>query len=377
MIRDARRASANLRLNLLMSLALANLLGCGAIFPTAPDPSVDLVFNVDEPTQAINAHDGPRSRTAPIATHIEGKSGCHAATIIALDDGELLAAWYSYEGPHELDGSAIYLARLRVGSTSWDPPSLHRDARRGLGNPVLYAEGDRIWLFHAVVPGGWSTSSIEFQISDDRGVTWSPPRPIVGPIGSNVHAPPVRTHSGSLVLPAYDDLLQRCLFFESADGSTWSLNSTVATPWPYRALQPAAVVLESGRILTVMRNLGKGWLWVMASDDEGGRWSQPIDSGFPNPASPAALIRLAQGHLLMVYNDSNLQRRPLSVALSADEGRTWPYRRVLADGEGTYSYPAAVQSPDGMIHVVYSHGREYIAHAAFNKAWIVEADPSP
>lgn len=361
--------------NGLALLVLVNLFGCGTLTPSAPAPDVVLVFNVNEPAEAIAPDEAPTFASAPIAATIEGKSGSHAATILALDDGELLAGWYSYEGPHELDGSAVYLARRRIGASAWDPPILHRTTAGGIGNPVLYAEGDRVWLFQAVVAGGWSTSSIEFQVSDDRGLTWSSPFRIAGPLGSNVHAPPLRTRDGRLLLPAYDDLLQRCLFFTSSDGLSWELNSVVATPWPHQAIQPASVVLESGRLLAVMRNVGKGWLWVMASDDGGTRWSEPGDSGFPNPASPAALLRLSQGYLLMVYNDSDTQRRPLSVALSADDGRTWPYRRVLADGESTYSYPAVAQAPDGMIHVAYSHGREHIEHASFNLAWVVEAGP--
>ena len=231
--------------NGLALLVLVNLFGCGTLTPSAPAPDVVLVFNVNEPAEAIAPDEAPTFASAPIAATIEGKSGSHAATILALDDGELLAGWYSYEGPHELDGSAVYLARRRIGASAWDPPILHRATAGGIGNPVLYAEGDRVWLFQAVVAGGWSTSSIEFQVSDDRGLTWSSPFRIAGPLGSNVHAPPLRTRDGRLLLPAYDDLLQRCLFFTSSDGLSWELNSVVATPWPHQAIQPAAVAYWS------------------------------------------------------------------------------------------------------------------------------------
>jgi len=87
-------------------------------------------------------------------------------------------------------------------------------------------------------------------------------------------------------------------------------------------------------------------------------------------------LKLHSGHLVLIYNDSPRLRRPLSIAMSQDEGGTWPFRRVLADGEETYSYPSAVQSPDGLIHVVYSLARRRIQHLTLNEAWIVQADPT-
>ena len=130
-------------------------------------------------------------------------------------------------------------------------------------------------------------------------------------------------------------------------------------------------MLGSGRLLAVQRNVGHGWLWVTASDDSGRTLAPPIDSRFPNPASPSALLRLADGHLVLVYNDSNRDRRPVSAALSADEGVTWHPPRVLVDGTGAYAYPSAIQTADGLIHIVYSHDRQRIQHLILNEAWIV------
>jgi predicted neuraminidase len=120
-----------------------------------------------------------------------------------------------------------------------------------------------------------------------------------------------------------------------------------------------------------MRNGGHGWLWVTASDDGGHSWQAPADSGFPNPGSATALLGFADGHLLLIYNDSNVARRPLSASISGDEGVTWYPPRVLVDGDGAYAYPAAVQTPDGLIHVVYSHNRERVVQVTLNEAWIV------
>ncbi|MBI4582088.1 MAG: exo-alpha-sialidase [Planctomycetes bacterium] len=337
--------------------------------PALIDPDLRLVFNDPEASPTpIAAHGDPVFREQAVFESIPGKQGSHAATVAAFPDGELLAAWYSYDGPHELTGAAIYMARHRPGEPQWGAPWLHVDRPEGDGNPVLYHEQDRVWLFQAVVPGGWSTSHIEVQVSEDRGGTWSRPRSLVSPLGANVRYPPVRAADGTLVLPAYDDLVPRSLFFTSSDGRDWALVGMVATS--PACLQPSVARLPGGRLLAVMRNSGGGWLWVMASDNHGRSWSPPMDSGFPNPGSAAVLLQLASGNLLLVFNDSPTARVPLSAAISADQGVTWPIRRVLAQGDGTYSYPVAVQTPDGLVHVLYSLNRDRIQHLTFNEAWL-------
>jgi predicted neuraminidase len=210
------------------------------------------------------------------------------------------------------------------------------------------------------------------QRSADRGHNWSEPAEIEGPLGSNTRFAPVRTASGELLLPAYSDLILSSLFYSSPDGRSWTLRSAVATSPPFSSIQPSLARLNDGRLLCVMRNTGAGWLWATASRTDGRSWSQPVDSRFPNPESPAALLTLASGNLVLVFNDSRIDRKPLSIAISGDEGVTWPAKRVIANGDlEEYCYPCAVQTPDGLIHIVYSHNRESIRHIILNESWIL------
>ena len=239
---------------------LLSMLFCAGCAP-APTPlaeDLELLFNAGGEVASITASDQAVLRSEPIFESMPGKIESHAPTLTVLPDGELLAAWYSYEGPHELDGSAIYMARRPADSQQWEPPALHIDRREGDGNPVLYSEGDDVWLFQAVVPLGWSTAHIEMQRSADRGQTWAAARRIDGPLGANVRHPPVRTASGSLLLPAYDDLLYRSLFFHADGGDDWTLTAVLADT-PRRLIQPAVVRLDSGRLLAAMRGTGAGW----------------------------------------------------------------------------------------------------------------------
>lgn len=368
------RLPMRLTTDIFVLLSLAALLGCVGPGVSGPFDDLQLLFNISDQDIQIETDAPPIFRSRSIFTQIPGMTGSHAPTLTAFEDGELLGAWYSYPGHDELIGSAIYMARKLPDSDQWDPPAVHIDRPEGDGNPVLYSEGDQVWLFQAVVPFGWSLARIEVQRSTDRGYSWSEPQAIDGPVGSNTRFPPVRTASGTLLLPAYSDLHICSLLFSSTDGDDWSLRSVIATPLPFGSIQPSVVHLGDDRLLAVMRNTGGGWLWAAASGDQGQSWSRPIDTNFANPDSPAAMLRLAGGNLALIFNDSRTERSPLSVAISPDEGLTWSAGKVIVDGDLKYSYPAAAQTPDGLIHIVYSHNRETIRHVTINEAWIVSDD---
>ncbi|MDX3385874.1 exo-alpha-sialidase [Streptomyces niveiscabiei] len=68
-------------------------------------------------------------------------------------------------------------------------------------------------------------------------------------------------------------------------------------------------------------------------------------------------------------------RAPLSLAFSDDAGLTWPARADLVTGDGhcltndsrdglnrELSYPSIVRTPDGDLHIAYTHHRKEIRH---------------
>ncbi len=64
---------------------------------------------------------------------------------------------------------------------------------------------------------------------------------------------------------------------------------------------------------------------------------------------------------------SGAPRAPMTVAISADGGKSWPWRN-LDEGDGycmtnnseklnrEFSYPSIKQSPDGTLHIAYTGG---------------------
>ena len=115
-----------------------------------------------------------------------------------------------------------------------------------------------------------------------------------------------------------------------------------------------------------------GFLIRSESRDGGRNWTAGVETRLPNPNSAIEFVKLANGHLLLVYNDSMYKRTPLVAAISTDEDRSYPLRRNLAAGENDFAYPAAVQTADGLIHVVYtSDRRTVIHHAVFGEDWVM------
>ena len=81
------------------------------------------------------------------------------------------------------------------------------------------------------------------------------------------------------------------------------------------------------------------------------------------------------------HNGTSQPRSPLTVALSYDNGMTWPYYRNVQihddDGAniGEYSYPSIIQtfwrgSDDNDIHLTYTYDRETIKYVRFNENWV-------
>jgi predicted neuraminidase len=170
---------------------------------------------------------------------------------------------------------------------------------------------------------------------------------------------------------------------------TWKiLGSVISNP---KNLQPAVIQRTNGELLTYIRTGGKGGrCWQSTSPDNGRSWTAADPGPFKNPNSALAMIKLKNGHLVAVYNDSDSHRyrTPLVISLSEDEGRTWPIKRTLEDqaGEFTYrtdridnwnsiefSYPAIVQTEDANIHILYtSDSRHTIKHVIVNEVWLNE-----
>lgn len=88
----------------------------------------------------------------------------------------------------------------------------------------------------------------------------------------------------------------------------------------------------------------------------------------PNPNSGTDAVTLADGRQLLVYNHNGNRRgrSPLNLAVSRD-GQTWQAALTLENEPGSeFSYPAIIQTRDGLVHVTYTWKRKLIKHVVVN-----------
>ena len=86
-----------------------------------------------------------------------------------------------------------------------------------------------------------------------------------------------------------------------------------------------------------------------------------VRTSLPNPSAGIDALSLQNDDHLLIYNPTTRGRQTLAVAHSSD-GKTWELVHILEDDEGEYSYPAAIQTADGLIHITYTWRRTRIKH---------------
>ena len=312
----------------------------------------------------------------------------HPASITQLQNGDLYIAYYGGSGEY-FDDTAVYGARLRSGEANWSFPETIADTPfRGDGNPVVWQAPDGIvWLFYVNRYGEtWSTARVKAKISKDGAVTWSDSFMLTLEEGTMARGKPIVLHDGDYLLPLYletgndreqmdPDTSSFFMRYHPA-GRSWTRTNLITSA--EGNLQAQVAQLSEDRLVCYMRRGGgyeptkEGWMLRSESKDGGRTWSEGTRTEFPNPNSAVDFLKLKNGHLLLVYNDNMNDRTPLTVAISTDNDKSYPYRREIGGGDNSFAYPYAIQTADELIHILYTtNERTTIMHAVFQEAAIL------
>lgn len=313
----------------------------------------------------------------------------HPCCITELDNGDLYLAYYCGSDEYGTD-TAVFGSRLKKGSKKWSRPVVIADTPwESEGNPVVWQAPDGIvWLWYVNRVGDfWSTSRIKAKVSMDGAKTWSDSMMITYEQGTMVRGRPIVLNDGDYLLPIYSEKGEDREFVPATTTSLFLRFNPKTKKWTETNrvvsrlgnLQPAVVQLTDDYLVAYCRRGGgyegasDGYLVRTESHDGGRTWSEGKDSQFPNPNAAVEFIKLRNGHLLLVYNDSMSDRTPLTVAISTDNDKTYPYKRNIAEGNDDFAYPTAIQTKDGRIHVTFtSAGRTVINHAVFEESAILK-----
>lgn len=344
----------------------------------------------------------------------------HAANLMVLGDGSIGCVWFggTQEGMADI---SVHFSRLAPGASRWsETVKLVDDPARSEQNPILFPtpSGDLWLLYTSQKSGNQDTAVVRRRISRDHGQSWSEPDTMIGDAGTFVRQPVQVLANGDWLIGTFlcrtvpgvkwvgdDDISAARL---SADqGRTWR---RIDVPDSVGAVHMNIVDAGDGELLALYRSRWADYIYASRSKDGGHSWSAPQPTELPNNNSSIQATRLSDGRIALVYNHSSAldaterrlslydeiededgasdtqpervrtafwgaPRAPLSLAISADGGRTWPVRRDLETGDGycmtnnstdrknrELSYPSVHQGPDGLLHVAFTYHRQGIKH---------------
>ncbi|MCA9430054.1 MAG: exo-alpha-sialidase, partial [Candidatus Omnitrophica bacterium] len=303
----------------------------------------------------------------------------HCSTITEAPNGDLLCLWYggSYESA---DDQSLYLSRRKKGERTWSEPEiLIRNSLRPPGNALIFTgPQDRVWVLwgrmDAVRPirrgSGWTECTLMVRTSSDNGMTWTEDTPF--PWEKRRALPrnlPIQLKSGDFLLPLTGEgtngVYGAMAAITSDGGTTWKPSMALR-----RVSQPTVIQRSDGSLLALLRTDPR--IKMSESSDGGFTWSTPTPTDLKCPGAGISMTQLDNGHLILVFNDSEEDRTPLSIVRSTDEGKTWEEPLHLESNPGPYSYPCIMQSSDGTIHITYTFRRFSIKHVEMNENWLTQ-----
>lgn len=360
----------------------------------------------------------------------------HAANLLQLPNGDLLCTWFGGTQEGIPDISAYY-SRLKKGSDTWTPAvKLSDDPTRSEQNPVFFLDPDNVlWiLYTAQISGNQDTAIVRYRKSTDMGETWGPIETLMeDPTkGIFIRQPITVMPNGNWLLPVFYCIAKpgekwvgsydtSAVMISKDKGKTWT---AVDVPNSLGCVHMNIVVLKDGSLLALYRSRWADYIYSSRSTDGGYTWSEPKPAGLPNNNSSIQATVLENGHVALVFNNSSAKdakerrvslydeiedegseakkeaeivdgqknafwgapRAPMSLAISTDGGKTWPFIRNLDEGDGycmsnnskeqlnrEFSYPSIKQGADGKLKIAYTYFRMAIKFVSVDEDWVKQA----
>jgi predicted neuraminidase len=303
---------------------------------------------------------------------------CHASTLVQTQTGELLISFFggSEEGEKDV---AIWLCNLTGGNKTnlkmVADGVIDNTTRYPAWNPVLFqVNTGKLLLFYKVGPNPREWWGM-VKTSNDNGLSWSGPKQLAKGILGPIKNKPVQLKDGTILSPSSTEEnwgKWKVHIETSSDlGDTWSLMQ-IDTTAAFDVIQPSILEYAKDSLQILCRskqgNVVQAW-----SGDNGKTWGPLSKTSLLNPNSGIDAVTLKSGKQVIVYNPElpgkewYNGRGKLRVAYSLD-GRKWKDVAILEDGtKEEYSYPAIIQSRDGLIHITYTYDRKNIKYVVLEE----------
>lgn len=355
-----------------------------------------------------------KMRLNPISNHIEAliPTPCasnHAPDLLPLPNGDVLAVWFagSAEGNYDI---SIWSSRLNNGAKTWSEPiKITDDSSKSEQNPSLFLNPNgEIWLIYTAQQAREHcktknfnlqyTSEIRRKISKDGGRTWGKSQTFVDEKGAFCRQSIVILSNGRWIFSNWicfnDDTRNgsdiTIMRISDDKGKSWR---SVEVPNSQGCVHANIIQLESGELVALFRSRKADHIYISRSDNYGDTWSKPQPTELPNNNSSISALLLSAGRIAVVYNPISFangsgdtlwpfERCPIAIAVSADKGITWPWKRYVEMGDGffgeknissnyRYEYPCMHQDKSGYLHIGYAYRtRKCIKYLRLPPNWI-------
>lgn len=299
---------------------------------------------------------------------------CHASTLAQTSRG-LVAAWFGgtkEKNPDVGIWSSYHDGKRWSSPRQWADGLQHKNLRYPCWNPVLYQPeaNQPLMLFFKVGPNPrewWG----ELMLSYDRGRSFQPAQRLPEEIDGPVRSKPIRLKDGTLLCPSSTEHDDEWRFhFEKLNDGKWSRFEPQQQL--FQVIQPTLLTHPGQRIQALYRSK-HGAIITNESKNGGESWSPLKKLGLPNNNSGIEALTLADGRHLLLYNHLGGQgnngwgkRHAIHLAVSED-GIVWKALAVIEKAkEGEFSYPAMIQTKDGLVHMTYTWNRKRVKHVIIN-----------
>jgi len=224
------------------------------------------------------------------------------------------------------------------------------------------------------------------MLSYDFGRSFSDRRRLPAGIDGPVRCKPLLLEDGTLLCPSsteHDDdwrfHMERLIDLDHPElGTSWERVEPKVQP--YQVIQPTLLTHPDGSLRALMRSKHEK-IAESVSKDGGKTWSELKLTEMPNNNSGIESLTLSDGRHLLLYNhtggrkgrdDGWGKRNVLNLAIS-DDGKNWKAAAVVEKADsGEFSYPAMIETKDGLVHMTYTWNRKKVRHVIIDPSQLEE-----
>lgn len=297
-------------------------------------------------------------------------------SLLTLDNGRLLLVYTQWYGATGNDHDPARLVEIHSddGGKTWSEPKTIQEnigKMNVMSASLVKTTSGKILLTYIRIDSN-RFANLWFKESNDEGKTWSEPKQLShGKKGLifTVNAAAIRLKSGRILLATYgspsawqkDEHFRAFSYYTDDEGATWH-RSENDVDCPLRgAMEPEIEQLSDGRILMLIRTQTTR-MYRSYSRDGGKTWSPAEKTKIVHPEAPMLLQRAPgkDAPLILIWNNAVVPgaghqgpRRPLTLGLSYDDGKTWEnLTNIEESSQGSYCYAAAAFRKN-VLHLVY------------------------